>query len=178
MTNLIVLRGLPGCGKTAIAEALTYTPGLEAVHISSDAIRFSMFEHPTYTRDEHRTVFGEFREQVSITLHRKFNCVADATHMRLIHLTSLRTIAATWGADYYSFWIRASKAARLERLIAREQSLEALRGLVAASESMEKGAEPWGSIAIDGEGPIEVAIEKILIAVGNKAAVFKEEAKR
>ena len=169
MTQLIVLRGLPGCGKTAIAKVLA--PALHATLVSSDELRFGMFESPTYTKQEHQLVFDAFHVAVAEALMDHQNVIADATHLRQTHLTPLKAIAESWDAEYHSFWVHTLKPVRLERLVARETSIEALRALVVASASMERGIESWGSIAINGGGTILDAVKQILVATGHHVLV-------
>jgi predicted kinase len=55
---LTVLMGLPGCGKTTVAQRLeTLAPALTV--LSRDLVRRELFAHPDYSADEKRAVFEE-----------------------------------------------------------------------------------------------------------------------
>jgi predicted kinase len=77
---IILICGLPGVGKTTLAQKLA--PLINAVILSSDKIRKEMIPNPTYGREERKLVYD-----VMILLARYLhdsgtNCILDATFNR------------------------------------------------------------------------------------------------
>jgi predicted kinase len=77
---LIIVCGLPGTGKTTLAEGLSRA--LQAVHVSSDIIRKKAFARPSYSEGEKAAVYSEMAKQCEEALANGDNAVADATFYR------------------------------------------------------------------------------------------------
>jgi predicted kinase len=88
---LIIVCGLPGSGKTTLAEALSRRVG--AVHISSDAVRKEMFPRPVYSDEEKGKVYGELASRARRLLSEGRKVVVDATFYKKGQREAMRAIA-------------------------------------------------------------------------------------
>jgi predicted kinase len=79
----IILSGLPGTGKSTIAEKVG--EALPAIVIQSDFVRKSLFPRPTYAWQESRTVHAVARTLIRIFLQDGFAVISDATNLRQSH---------------------------------------------------------------------------------------------
>ncbi len=76
---LVLLSGLPGAGKTTLAEALAARLG--AVHLESDAVRRQLFPEPQYTPEEHGAVFARLAAMAQEELAAGRVVIVDATNL-------------------------------------------------------------------------------------------------
>jgi predicted kinase len=74
---LIVITGLPGTGKSTIAEALAKE--IDAIILSTDKIRKMIFENPIYNEEDKRIVYNELFSQTSENLSKGKNVILDGT---------------------------------------------------------------------------------------------------
>lgn len=147
---LIILAGLPGSGKTYLAVALAKS--LPAAHVSSDEIRFYLFNPLEYTRKAHEQVFDLFHQHISEWLNSGQNVIADATNLSWKNVAPLLNLAMETGAEIHSFMIYCPSAIRDKRLKAREEDAE---GVIKASRKMEKYANFEADTTLDGTLPAE-----------------------
>ena len=114
---LIILSGLPGAGKSTIARDLCAR--LHAVHIESDAVRASLFPHPTHSPKEHRAVFTRVHGMMQRTLTAGQPVVMDATNLTTHHRALALAIAARARAPAYLVRVHAPEAVTRARLARR-----------------------------------------------------------
>ncbi|KYC50671.1 MAG: L-seryl-tRNA(Sec) kinase [Candidatus Methanofastidiosum methylothiophilum] len=74
---LIVITGLPGSGKTTIADALSKE--IDAVVLSTDKIRKSMFKNPIYNEEDKRIIYNELFSQGKNLLSAGRSVILDGT---------------------------------------------------------------------------------------------------
>ncbi len=96
---LIIVCGLPGSGKTTLAEALSRRYG--AVHISSDIIRKRMFAKPAYTDEEKTEVYLAMASEAGKSLREGRDVVADATFQREAERTRFEETARAAGTGCF-----------------------------------------------------------------------------
>ncbi len=77
--TLILLCGLPGTGKSYLAELLATR--LPVVVVASDQVRRILFPRPTYTSDEHYVVHSTCQELVDELLGEGYSVILDATNL-------------------------------------------------------------------------------------------------
>jgi len=82
--------GLPGVGKSTVARLLA--PHVEAVVVSSDEIRKSLFKVPTYRRHEKRLVYKTMLLVARYLYNANVNCILDATFSKEIARQEVRDI--------------------------------------------------------------------------------------
>ena len=76
-SNLIVMVGPPGCGKTTFIK----NQSLKGNHISRDKIRFSLLEDGETYFGKEDLVFKEYVKQIQESLDAGCRTYADATHL-------------------------------------------------------------------------------------------------
>jgi predicted kinase len=75
--SLIVVCGLPGVGKTTVAENVAER--VDARLLRTDVVRKDIFPEPKYTQEESLTVYRELFERASETVENGRNVVLDGT---------------------------------------------------------------------------------------------------
>lgn len=76
---LVVLVGLPGTGKTRLANELSQRTG--AVSLESDAVRRQLFRERHYTRGENRRLFAAIHAAIGEFLANRASVILDATNL-------------------------------------------------------------------------------------------------
>lgn len=76
---LVVLAGLPGSGKSWVAEELRARTG--AVVLESDALRRLLFPHRTYSAEESRRLFAALQAAAEALLADSASVIVDATNL-------------------------------------------------------------------------------------------------
>lgn len=95
MPNLLILAGIPGCGKSTWAK--NYFDLMYAV-VSSDRIRKEIFgslkdaHRPEVKKDANRRVFEKFHDDIRTKLEFGVDVIADATSLTAESRTKLRDI--------------------------------------------------------------------------------------
>ena len=79
MSSFIMMIGLPGSGKSTIAQAYSEGYGYEVV--SSDAIREELYGDAAIQGDPQK-VFKVFHQRIEEVLKAGNNCIADATNLK------------------------------------------------------------------------------------------------
>jgi predicted kinase len=75
--TVIIVMGLPGCGKSYFAERLATALG--AVYINSDRIRKTMISSRTYSLEEKLSVYNEMLNQMQLSVKENESVVLDGT---------------------------------------------------------------------------------------------------
>lgn len=90
---LVVITGLPGSGKTTIADSLSKE--IDAIVLSTDKIRKNMFKNPVYNENDKRVVYNELFSRAREYLSSGKNVILDGT----FYTKSLRDKAKEVGAS-------------------------------------------------------------------------------
>lgn len=88
---LVVVCGLPGVGKTTVADGIA-----DRVHgelIRTDVVRKEIFDDPEYTDEETGMVYKEMLERAERTLQRGENVVLDGTFHQMTFRRRARKLA-------------------------------------------------------------------------------------
>jgi predicted kinase len=116
---LTVLCGLPGSGKSTVAEAVRRRVSVAVVQ--SDRIRKLLIDAPTYSTDESARVFGAIHTVVERLLADGVPVLLDATTLQEQQRAPLASIASRTGARLILVWVYASDPEIRRRLVARRQ---------------------------------------------------------
>ena len=90
---LVVITGLPGSGKTTVADSLSKE--IDAIVLSTDKIRKNMFKNPVYNENDKRVVYNELFSRAREYLSSGKNVILDGT----FYTKSLRDKAKEVGAS-------------------------------------------------------------------------------
>jgi predicted kinase len=77
---VVIVFGLPGSGKSFFSSKLAKV--IDAIHLSSDQVRSTMFNSRTYTSDEKETVYKEMLSQAEQHVRSNKDVIIDATFYR------------------------------------------------------------------------------------------------
>lgn len=123
MSNLIILAGIPGCGKS------TWARMLRLPIVSSDEIRQTIFGSlksahlPEVKKDANNRVFALFHTQIGDCLTKKKSVIADATNLTARSREELRRIAYVHNAGVHLV-LFDNLGQALERNQAREEDAQ------------------------------------------------------
>lgn len=166
--RLVVVSGLPGTGKSTIAEAVAEHLG--AVHLRSDALRDEVGPPDgveRYAPAAVGRVYGELLARASELLARGRSVVADATWREPDHRLGVEGIAGATAADLRVLECRAP-AAVAEARIERRRTLGTDPSEATASVAQEQRATwaPWtGAMVIDTTTSVDEAVARALRSV-------------
>ncbi len=106
MSWVVWFTGLPGCGKTTIAEktkALLSENGVESRTLQLDEIRRVITPHPRYTDEERETVYASLAYMAKLLSEAGVNVIIDATANK----RSYRDLARSFVPSFAEVYIRA-----------------------------------------------------------------------
>lgn len=110
---LIMLLGLPGSGKSYTARQLAELLGI--AHISSDRIRDTLFETPTFDRNEQQIVLQMMLMMTEQYLELGVPVVFDISLNRAGERRALRDIAKKYHAQPVLIWLQIDQQTALLR---------------------------------------------------------------
>ncbi len=111
---LLVLTGLPGTGKTHIANELARRTN--AVVLESDAVRTLLFRERRYTRPENRRVFAALHAATDVLLAQGSTVIVDATNVAERERAPLYEIAERRSVRLILVHVTAQEQIARERL--------------------------------------------------------------
>lgn len=111
---LIVITGLPGTGKTTIAEELA--KDIDAVVLSTDKIRKTIFEKPVYNEEDKRIVYGELFSQTSKNLSKDKNVILDGTFYTKALRKRAKEVGELFGKNVYFVYCETPEEILKERI--------------------------------------------------------------
>lgn len=115
---LVVVCGVPGAGKTAVAEHVA--DRLEGDLFRTDVVRKELFDDPTYTDGESRRTYVELLGRAERVIERGGVAVLDGTfHDRRYRRMALATAAGV-GADHRFIRVECDPAVARRRIRERE----------------------------------------------------------
>jgi predicted kinase len=154
---LVVVSGLPGSGKSTVADALRRR--VQAAVLQSDRLRKLLVATPQYTTEESGRLFAAIHLALERLLAAGIPAILDATTLTERERRPLADIAARTGARFILVWVTASDAVIRRRLAARAAGARAAYDLsdagVEVYELMRARVEPIAgdhvTIATDGD---------------------------
>ncbi len=106
MAWVVWFTGLPGCGKTTIAQrtkAMLSEKGVSAKILQLDEIRKVITPHPKYTEDERDIVYASLAYMAKLLAESGINVIIDATANRRRY----RDLARSLVPDFAEVYIKA-----------------------------------------------------------------------
>ncbi len=104
---LYLLFGYPGAGKTTVAKAIEKLT--DAVRLSSDEIRFSHYNQPTFSQQEHDELYSFLNTETKRLLSKGTSVIYDANLNRFQHRQEKYDIAIATGAKAVLLWVQTPK---------------------------------------------------------------------
>lgn len=115
--SLLMMVGLPGAGKTALVAALQSL--LPCVVISTDWVRWQLFNPPTFAAEEMALVYQVCYQLVAGRLAQGQRVIFDASNYLAVRRQRLLDIARQQGAAVAICHVQANEAATRQRLAQR-----------------------------------------------------------
>ena len=131
---LIIMYGLPGCGKTTVAEYLVQHASF--IHISSDITRKQLSGLAITSKNKLAIYKGIYRPEITeqvyqhmhhtaqLILQAGYSVVVDATFIKRQHRNAYRHLAETHGVPFKILHIDAEEAIIFSRLQKRQQQTQ------------------------------------------------------
>ncbi len=101
---VVYLYGLPGSGKSFVSRQLSETLGM--AHVSSDRIRYELFDEPRHDKTEHQLVANLMNFMTEQFLTAGVSVVYDMSVSRLADRRALRDMARRFKAKELMVWIQ------------------------------------------------------------------------
>ncbi|WP_277555018.1 AAA family ATPase [Halobaculum limi] len=116
--QLVVVCGLPGAGKTTVAEAVA--DRLDADLLRTDVVRKELFPDPDYTTEESRRAYEALLDRADAVLSTGNAVVLDGTFRRAERRRWARDLGARHDADAQLVHVTCEEAVAKRRIRARE----------------------------------------------------------
>lgn len=112
--RVVVVCGLPGAGKTTVAEHAA--DRLDAELLRTDVVRTDLFPDPEYTDAEMRAVYDELFERAAAIVHGGDSVVLDGTFQHREHRDSAQATADDLGVPATLVKVECEEAVVRERI--------------------------------------------------------------
>jgi DegV family protein with EDD domain len=164
---LIVLSGLPGTGKTHLAQELARRHPLAV--LETDRLRKVLAERPSYTQRESGRLFKATHALLEDLLGRRVSCLLDATTLKEEHRRPLYRIAETFGARLVLVSVTAPAEVARERLMSRVAGEGYSDADVWVYEDMLGEAEPIAAehLVVDSTADAGMEAERVLAVLAS-----------
>lgn len=115
---LVVVCGLPGVGKTTVAE--TVADRVDGRLLRTDVVRKEILTDPEYTEAESRMVYDELFDRARATVEDGTSVVLDGTFKDEIRRTRAAELSATLGAEFRLVKVECAEGVVRDRIESRE----------------------------------------------------------
>jgi len=171
----IILIGLPGSGKTTIAQCLL--EHFRCHYFSSDTVRVRLFGNPSitedrdYTKEEIKIVYNALSYIVDIRAQHGENMMTEGFFRNKKCRDEVCEILTQNGYNMYKYHIICDEDILEERLIRRSMQVNiatsGVKGYRIARETFEYPVDSECYITIDNSGELEVSVNEILQSIKN-----------
>jgi DegV family protein with EDD domain len=163
----IMLSGLPGAGKSRLAEEVA--DRMPIAVIESDRLRKALVGRPTYSPMESARVFDAVHALLEGLLGRGVSCLLDATNLKEEHRRPLYEIAEGTAARLLVVAVETPAEVALARISGRGVT-DMSDASPAVFEKMWAEAEPieHDHLVVDGTGDVGVEADRVVAAVGGE----------
>lgn len=158
---IIILRGLPGTGKTTIAKEISLVINISI--LSSDKIRKELFEIPSYNRWERKLVYDVMLLITKYLHNAGHDCLLDATFSRKTFIEEIHWRIKVSYDEIFIIECRCSENIILSRIRNRKNDYSDAN--VETYRRMRQYFEPVSHknlLILDTSLPIQFNIKKIL----------------
>src|SRR6056297_3055593 len=100
---LYMTLGYPGAGKTFFARQ--YADKQNIALLSSDRLRFELFETPNYSQDEDKVVIGLMDYMLEQFLNAGMSVIVDGLNSQRVRRHNVREMARKYGANPLVVWV-------------------------------------------------------------------------
>lgn len=118
--KLYMMLGYPGAGKTTTAAMIAQQTG--AVHLSSDRVRFAIFGEPTFSQEEHDTLYKTLDYITELLLSKNVSVIYDANLNRYAHRQEKYEICQRTNAEAVLLWLKTPRELAKERAVHEDRS--------------------------------------------------------
>jgi len=112
---LYLMLGYPGAGKTTAAKFIAELTG--ATLLSSDELRTELFQQPTFSQAEHRSLYEELNKHTEELLRAGIGVIYDANLNRFEHREEKYDICVRTGAKPVLIWVQTPSAMAKARAV-------------------------------------------------------------
>jgi len=116
---LVYMFGLPGSGKSFVSRQLSETLGL--AHVSSDRLRFELFENPTYDKSENLIITRLMDFMTEQFLNAGVSVIYDVSVSRLQDRRAIRDLARKFDAKELLIWLQIDMESAWQRTKSRDR---------------------------------------------------------
>ncbi|MFC7069518.1 AAA family ATPase [Halobaculum lipolyticum] len=156
--RLVVVCGLPGAGKTTVAEAAADRLG--ATLVRTDVVRKELFPEPTYTDEESRRTYEAVFERAGAALAAGEPIVLDGTFRRADRRDRARAVADDRGVPFRLVRVTCEEAVAKSRIRAREG--DASDADVAVYDRLREEFEPIDDpVVVDNTGDLAGTLARV-----------------
>ena len=164
---MILLSGLPGCGKSHLAREIAAQAAVTI--ISTDRVRRILIAHPTYSDEEHEFIHNACLRLARRGLAARHTVVFDATNLREQYRQRFRDLARRHQASCHLVFLDCNEATVRSRL-QRRSSGEVLDGSDADEsiyDLLRETVEPVSGphLRLRGDGDARSAAQTVLALV-------------
>lgn len=117
--TIVMLYGLPGSGKTFFARQASEMLGIP--HISSDRIRYELFEKPTFSKDEQAVVFNIMMIMLEQFTRSGLSALLDVSLGRAADRKLIREFAKKHKIETMLLWLQADSESCFARIKTRDR---------------------------------------------------------
>lgn len=159
-TMFIVVCGLPGTGKSTVAEGIA--DRLDVEHLRTDVVRKEIVEDPEYTDEEKRRVYEALLERARAEAAAGRDVVLDGTFSRATYRDRVRRLADEERVDCRFLKVECEPAIVEERI--RQRSDDHSEADVDVYELYRDRFEPLdvAHATVDNSGAIEASVDRAM----------------
>ncbi|WP_284013063.1 AAA family ATPase [Halobaculum litoreum] len=156
--RLVVVCGLPGAGKTTVAEAAAERLG--ATLVRTDVVRKELVAEPTYSSRESQRTYDEVFRRAATRLAAEDSVVLDGTFRRAARRDRARTVAVDAGVPFTLLRVTCDEATAKARIRARED--DESDADVAVYDLLCEEFEPVDDpIVVDNSGDLDATLARV-----------------
>lgn len=117
-TQLVAVCGFPGVGKSTVSEHIT--DALDATRLRTDAVRKELFDEPTYSSAESRTVYETTFKRARRSLEAGETVVVDASFSNRRYRDSAKGVALDCGVPFHLVKVDCEESTTVSRIERRD----------------------------------------------------------